>query len=216
MAAQKINLWVKHLLDKVVSFVLLVALSPLLLFIALAIKTEDGGPVFFRQPRLGRNGSQFLIWKFRTMIVDADKYLDEMGRPTQNRITLVGRFLRYLSLDELPQLINIFKGEMSVVGPRPALTSHLPRYTDVQKKRLQMRPGVTGLAQVNGRNTLRWSKRLEFDCWYVEHYSLWLDLKILAKTVKVVLFREGIVVDRNPDQVDDLTRLGDSQNGNGR
>ncbi len=144
------------------------------------------------------------------MFVNADQYLDTQGRVGQkNRITRVGAFLRFTSLDELPQLINIVKGEMSFIGPRAALPQHYDRYTTQQKKRLCMKPGVTGLAQVNGRNTLPWSKRIEYDNWYVENYSLKLDLKILLKTVKVVLLREGIVLDRNPEQVDDLAPMKD-------
>ena len=112
--------------------------------------------------------------------------------------------LRYLSLDELPQLINIIRGEMSFVGPRPGLLEHFHRYTQEQKKRVLMKPGVTGLAQIHGRNTLKWSKRIEYDLNYIENYSLWLDIKILLKTIKTTLCREGVVLDRNPEQVDDL------------
>ncbi len=198
---------IKYILDRVFALFLILILSPLWLAIMLAIKLDDGGPVFFTQDRLGKDGSIFKIYKFRTMIVNADQFLDEQGRVTKkNRITRVGKFLRALSLDELPQLINIFKGEMSVIGPRPVLPTHYPRYTDYQKQRLLMKPGVTGLAQINGRNTLKWSQRIEYDVWYIEHYSLWLDMKILLKTIKVVLLREGIVMDRNPHEVDDLAQ----------
>lgn len=198
---------VKYAQDRVFALLLILILSPVWLAIMLAIKLDDGGPVFFTQDRLGKDGTIFKIYKFRTMIVNADQFLDEQGRVTgKNRITRVGKFLRALSLDELPQLINIFKGEMSVIGPRPVLPSHYPRYTDYQKRRLLMKPGVTGLAQVNGRNTLKWSQRIEYDVWYIEHYSLWLDIKILLKTIKVVLSREGIVMDRNPHEVDDLAQ----------
>ena len=198
---------IKYALDRVFALSLIILLSPLWGAIMLAIKLDDRGPVFFTQDRLSKDESIFKIYKFRTMIVDADRFLDEKGHVTsQNRITRVGKFLRALSLDELPQLINIFKGEMSIIGPRPVLPSHLPRYTQEQRRRLLMKPGVTGLAQVNGRNTLKWSQRIEYDIWYVEHYSLWLDLKILLKTIKVVLLREGIVMDRNPHEVDDLSQ----------
>lgn len=186
------------------ALLLLIVLSPILLAIALAIKLEDGGPVLFSQERLGLHARPFKVHKFRSMIVDADRFLDEQGRVTRTRLTRVGKFLRFASLDELPQLINILKGEMSIIGPRPVLPFHLPRYTEEQKKRFAMRPGVTGLAQVNGRNQLLWSRRLELDVKYVETYSLLLDLKIFLKTIKVVLFREGVATDRNPDQVDDL------------
>lgn len=196
---------VKYIVDRIMS----VLFSPIFLLIfipiALAIKLEDGSHVFFKQKRPGLNGAPFMIWKYRTMVPDADHLLDEEGGVgSVNRITRVGKILKYLSLDELPQLINIIKGEMSFIGPRPALYDHMERYTGEQKKRLLMKPGITGLAQINGRNLLKWSKRIEYDLQYIENYSLWLDLKIMIKTVKVVLFREGIVLDRNPDQVYDL------------
>ncbi len=200
-----LQLHIKYVLDKLLALILIIILFPLWIIIMIAIKLDDGGPIFFTQERLGKNGKTFKIFKFRTMLVDADKFLDENGRVTRkNRITRVGKFLRKLSLDELPQLINIIKGDMSIIGPRPALPSHLPRYTEWQKRRLLMKPGVTGLAQINGRNTLKWSKRIEYDIEYIENYSLWLDLKILLKTIKVVFLREGIVLDRNPQDVDDL------------
>ena len=196
---------IKYVLDRLFALFLIIILSPIWAAIMIAIKLDDGGSVFFTQDRLGKDETIFRIYKFRTMIEDADRFLDEKGRvTTQNRITRVGKFLRALSLDELPQLLNILKGEMSVIGPRPVLPSHLPRYTPEQKRRLLMKPGVTGLAQVNGRNTLKWSQRIAYDVWYIDHYSLWLDVKILIKTVKVVFLREGIVLDRNPHEVDDL------------
>jgi lipopolysaccharide/colanic/teichoic acid biosynthesis glycosyltransferase len=196
---------IKYLLDRVASLVLLALLSPLFAAIALAIKLCDRGPVFFRQQRPGLNGELFSVWKFRTMIPDADKHLTASGRVTvSNRVTPVGRWLRAMSLDELPQLINIARGEMSFIGPRPLSMEHLPKLTAAQRERFAMRPGVTGLAQVNGRNTLKWSKRIEFDIQYIRSYSLWLDLKIICKTVRVVLTGDGIVLDRNPDDVDDL------------
>jgi lipopolysaccharide/colanic/teichoic acid biosynthesis glycosyltransferase len=174
--------------------------------ISVAIKIEDGGSIFFKQKRPGLYGKPFFIWKFRTMIPDADSLLDKNQKVNSgvNRVTKVGKFLRCLSLDELPQIINILKGEMSFIGPRPALYEAMEKYTVQQKKRFLMKPGITGLAQVSGRNLLKWSKRFEYDLQYIENYSLWLDIKILLKTVKVVLLREGIVLDRNPEQVDDL------------
>lgn len=201
---------VKYLADRVVSLVLLVFLIPVFLIIALGIKLDDGGPVFFKQRRPGLDARPFTIWKFRTMVPDADRFLDTQGRVSINRVTRVGRILRLLSLDELPQLINIAKGEMSFVGPRPGLLEHVPRYTKQQRKRFVMKPGITGLAQVNGRNTLSWSQRINYDLQYIENYSLWLDLKVLFRTVKVVLLREGIVIDRNPEQVDDLRKSVDT------
>lgn len=194
----------KHIADRTAAAAALLALAPVFAGIAAAIKLEDGGPVLFRQDRLGEGARPFSIWKFRTMMVDADRYLDPSGQATRSRVTRVGRFLRFTSLDELAQLVNILRGEMSFVGPRPVLPSHLPRYTDAQKRRFEVRPGITGLAQVNGRNQLPWSQRLAYDVEYVERFSLGLDLWILLKTVRVVLFREGVVLDRNPGQVDDL------------
>ncbi|MFZ2446370.1 MAG: sugar transferase [Syntrophobacteraceae bacterium] len=197
---------VKYLCDRIFACLLLAFLWPAFLLMALAVKLDDGGPVFFRQRRPGLHGRPFVIWKFRTMITDADALLDAEGRVkgSVSRVTRVGKFLRQCSLDELPQLINILCGEMSFIGPRPALEEHFCRYTDRQKQRVNMKPGVTGLAQVDGRNTLKWSERIERDLKYIEEYSLLLDLEILARTVKVVLFRRGIVLDRNPEQVDDL------------
>ena len=191
-------------MDRVGASVLLLFLLPIFFIIALLIKLEDRGSVFFLQQRPGLNMKLFSIWKFRSMVENADQLLDRNGHATGNRITRIGKLLRSLSLDELPQLINILKGEMSFVGPRPALPGHLERYTTEQKGRFDMKPGVTGLAQVNGRNTLKWSRRILYDLEYIEKYSLWLDVKILFKTVKVVLMREGIVLDRNPGKVDDL------------
>jgi lipopolysaccharide/colanic/teichoic acid biosynthesis glycosyltransferase len=207
MNARSFEIYSKYFLDRV--FSALFALIFILFFflpISIVIKIEDGGPVFFRQKRPGLYGKPFYIWKFRTMVPDADALLDGNQRISQgiNRVTRIGKILRYLSLDELPQIINILKGEMSFIGPRPALYEAMGKYSEVQKKRFLMKPGITGLAQVNGRNLLKWSKRIEYDLQYIENYSLWLDIKILFKTIKVVLLREGIVLDRNPDQVDDL------------
>lgn len=204
MSAIRIQLAMKRALDVVGSVLLLALLAPLLLLIAGAIRMEDGGPVLFRQDRAGRDGRIFRIEKFRTMVRDADRLLDEAGRAAGSRVTRVGALLRRTSLDELPQLLNILRGDMSFVGPRPVLPVHLRRYDAVQMGRFEMRPGVTGLAQVNGRNTLPWSRRLEFDVQYVRRFSLLLDAQILVRTVRTVLLREGVVLDRNPDEVDDL------------
>jgi lipopolysaccharide/colanic/teichoic acid biosynthesis glycosyltransferase len=198
------QLLAKYMFDKLIAATMLLALSPFFLLIAIAIKLDDRGPVFFRQERLGVDGSLFRIWKFRTLIVDADRLLEPDGSVKVDRSTRVGRVLRFLSLDELPQLLNILNGDMSIVGPRPALPEHLQRYTCAQRGRLAMRPGVTGLAQINGRNTLKWSRRIEYDLEYIRTFSLLQDLMILINTVKVVLLREGVAADRNPEQVDDL------------
>jgi len=196
----------KYLLDRIFASVLTIFLLPIFALIAVAIKIEDQGPVFFRQKRPGLFGRPFFIWKFRSMVPNADSLLNVDRRVEVKRVTKVGKLLRLLSADELPQIINILMGEMSFIGPRPALWEHMSRYTEEQKKRFLMKPGITGLAQVNGRNLLKWSKRIEYDLQYIEHYSLWLDLNILFRTVKVVLLREGIVLDRNPEQVDDLRK----------
>lgn len=197
---------VKYGLDRVVATAVLVVLTPALAAIAVAIKIDDGGPVLFRQERLGLNGRPFRVLKFRTMVVDADRYLDAMGRPTRERVTRVGRFLRSTSLDELPQLLNVIAGQMSLIGPRPALVSHLDRYTPAQRGRLRMKPGVTGLAQVTGRNSLPWSVRIELDNSYIDNYRPGLDAQILARTVYQVLTRSGVALDRNPETADDLAR----------
>ena len=157
--------------------------SPALALSALAIKLEDGGPVLYRQARIGLNGSEFALLKLRTMTVGAERQgaglAVDKGDP---RITRVGRLLRRLSLDELPQLWNVLRGDMSLVGPRPTLRYQVDTYTDRQRRRLEVKPGLTGWAQVHGRARVPWSERIELDLWYVEHRSPWLDLKILART----------------------------------
>ena len=195
---------VKYGLDRVCALIALAALVPAFLVIASLIKLQDRGPVFFKHLRPGVGAHPFVIWKFRTMVVNADQFLDKNGTANRNRVTKIGRYLRNSSLDELPQLLNILKGEMSFIGPRPAIMEHLPRYTTEQMGRLRMRPGITGLAQINGRNTLRWSERIRLDNQYIESYSLALDLRIFLRTIGVVLRREDIAGDRNPNAVDDL------------
>ncbi|HYE82846.1 MAG TPA: sugar transferase [Clostridia bacterium] len=184
---------IKHLLDRIFSFILLVLLSPLFTVIAILIKLDSKGPVLFIQQRVGKDHRLFDIYKFRTMVPDAVNigsgvYTEE----NDPRITRVGRFLRKTSLDELPQLLNILKGEMSFIGPRPTLAYQVEQYNAFQKKRLLMRPGVTGLAQINGRNSISWPERIEYDVWYVECYSLGLDFKILLKTFLVIFKQEGL------------------------
>jgi len=157
--------------------------SPVLAAAALAIKLEDGGPVLYRQRRVGHRGGDFDLLKLRTMVVGAESrgagFAVNRGDP---RITRTGRLLRRLSLDELPQLWNIVRGDMSLIGPRPTLRYQVDEYTPRQRRRLDVKPGLTGWAQVNGRTKLPWDERIELDVWYVEHRSPWLDLKILAKT----------------------------------
>ena len=161
----------------------LVLASPVLAAAAAAIKLEDGGPVFYRQQRVGYRGRDFDLLKLRTMVVGAETkgagYAVNRGDP---RITKVGRLLRRLSLDELPQLWNVVRGDMSLIGPRPTLRYQVEQYTPRQRRRLDVRPGLTGWAQVNGRTTLPWDERIELDVWYVEHRSPWVDLKILLRT----------------------------------
>ena len=163
------------------------------LFVAVAIKLDSRGSVFFHRERAGRYGQPFNPWKFRTMVDEAvSKGPGTVASRGDDRITRVGRVLRTTSFDELPQLINVLKGEMSMVGPRPGWTYQADAYDKVQRRRLQAKPGMTGLAAVKGRNLLVWEKRIEWDNWYIEHWSFWLDLKILAITPWKLITREGI------------------------
>ena len=180
----------KRALDIVVSLGALVVLSPLILGIALLIRHQMGSPVLFRQTRPGLHGQPFEMIKFRTMLDAFDQ--DARPLPDAERLTPLGRWLRATSLDELPELWNVLKGEMSLVGPRPLLMEYLPLYTPAQARRHEVRPGITGWAQVNGRNALSWEEKFALDVWYVDNQSLWLDLKILASTLWKVLKREGI------------------------
>jgi lipopolysaccharide/colanic/teichoic acid biosynthesis glycosyltransferase len=174
---------VRRAFDVASSGVLLLFASPFLLGSAIAIKVDDRGPVLYRQRRVGKDGVEFELLKLRTMVVGAEKigagYAVNEGDP---RITRAGRVLRRLSLDELPQLWNVLRGDMSLIGPRPTLAYQVERYTMRQRRRLEVKPGITGWAQVHGRAKLPWDERIELDVWYVEHRSFWLDLKILAKT----------------------------------
>jgi lipopolysaccharide/colanic/teichoic acid biosynthesis glycosyltransferase len=182
---------VKSLLDRAAALVLLVLLSPLMLAIAVWVLVDDGWPVLLVQRRAGRSGVPFGMLKFRTMVVDAV----ELGRrmrlsddpfgivPDDPRITRSGRFLRRSSLDELPQLVNVLRGQMSIVGPRPDLVEQAAHYSEHDRRRLAVRPGITGWSQVHGRDEIGWPERIEQDIWYVEHWSLLLDLKVLLKTV---------------------------------
>jgi lipopolysaccharide/colanic/teichoic acid biosynthesis glycosyltransferase len=183
----------KRALDIVGASVGLTISAPLLAASALAIRLEDRGPVFFRQERVGLDGRPFEVLKLRTMIVDAHTqgagYAIDKG---DSRITRAGNLLRRTSLDELPQLWNVLRGEMSLVGPRPTLSYQVEQYTERQRRRLEVRPGLTGWAQVNGRASLSWPERIELDVWYVEHRSLALDLRILLRTA-LVLLRPGVV-----------------------
>ncbi len=180
----------KRMLDVGVAATALAALSPLLVGVALAVARDMGRPVLFRQTRPGRDGKLFEIIKFRTM---RDAY-DAAGVPLPDaeRLTKLGEFLRRSSLDELPELVNVLKGEMSLVGPRPLLPEYLPLYTPSQARRHELRPGITGWAQVHGRNSVTWEDRFAMDLWYVENQSLWLDLRILVQTAVAVLTQRGV------------------------
>lgn len=191
---RSVQLFIKNILDRVISLIALIILAVPFLVIALAIKLDSRGPVFFRQERVGKDGKLFKIWKFRTMVVGAENQgLGYNVAQDDPRITRVGRFLRIWGLDELPQLINVLRGEMSLVGPRPTLQYQVERYNDFQRKRLLVKPGITGWAAIHGRNLLSWEERIKLDVWYVENWSLWLDLKIMLKTLWFVLFtRKGV------------------------
>ena len=187
------GLWVKDVFDRVAAFICLVLLLPALVVIALVIRFFSHGPAFYRQRRVGRNGVPFKVLKFRTMIVDAEHVGLGMKLADQDsRITKEGKFLRQWSLDELPQLVNVVKGEMSFIGPRPTLQYQVDNYSEHQRLRLLMKPGITGWAQVNGRNAIPWEDRIELDVWYVDNWSLLLDAKIFLRTLRVVAKREDV------------------------
>ncbi len=184
---------VKRLLDVAGAMLGLAICALPMLLIALAIRMRLGSPVFYRQQRPGLHGQPFTLLKFRTM-TDA-RGADGHLLPDAERLTRLGRFLRRTSLDELPELINVLRGEMSLVGPRPLLTEYLPYYTEREHLRHSVKPGITGWAQINGRNLARWDERLAMDVWYVEHCSLRLDIQIIIRTVVSILKRENVVVD---------------------
>jgi len=184
-----IALFVKRIFDIVISFIALVLFSPLIAGISLLILFNEGTPVFFLQPRLGLFGKPFVIFKFRTM----KNIKDEKGNllSDDKRLTRIGNFLRRATLDELPELFNILKGDMSAVGPRPFLVEYRDLYTPEQWRRHEMKPGMAGPVLAGGRNTLTWEEKFEQDLWYVDHWSLWLDVKILFQTILMVIKREG-------------------------
>ena len=180
----------KRLLDIVIASSALVLLSPVYAFVAYKVRKNLGSPVLFRQVRPGLKGKPFEMIKFRSMkdVVDTQGH----SLPDSERLTPFGQMLRSSSLDEMPELWNVIKGEMSIVGPRPLLMEYLPLYNEQQAKRHNVRPGITGYAQVNGRNAISWEKKFELDTWYVENRSLWLDFKIMLKTVQKVLSKDDI------------------------
>lgn len=181
---------IKRVIDFILALIGLILASPILLIVAISVKTKLGSPILFRQQRVGLNGEIFEMMKFRTM-KDAT---DSKGNPLPDelRLTKFGQILRKTSLDELPELWNVLKGDMSLVGPRPLLVEYLPLYSKEQMKRHDVRPGITGYAQVNGRNNISWKKKFELDVYYVENFSLWLDVKILVQTITKVLGQADI------------------------
>jgi sugar transferase EpsL len=181
---------IKRLIDIIISLILLILLLPLCILIFFLVKIKIGSPVFFKQLRTGKNGRVFTIFKFRTMIDKRDK--NSILLHDKVRLTKTGERLRSISVDELPSLWNVIKGDMSLVGPRPLLIEYLPLYSDEQFKRHIVKPGITGWAQVNGRNAIDWGEKFDLDVWYVNNQSIWLDLKILWLTVNKVIMRDGI------------------------
>ena len=186
---------IKSLVDRLLAAIALTLLSPFLAILAIAIYLKMGSPVVFSQLRGGKNNSTFTFYKFRTMTDQRDG--DGKLLPDMQRLTPLGEFLRQTSLDELPQLWNVLRGDMSLIGPRPFVAAYLERYTPEQARRHAVAPGITGWAQINGRNSISWEEKFQLDLWYIDHWSLWLDLKILIQTVIKVVFKEGIDEDQN-------------------
>ena len=182
--------FVKRSFDILIVALGLIVLSPVLIVSSVVILIQMGSPVLFKQMRPGRNGEPFFMYKFRTMTNDKDELGNSL--PDEQRLTRLGRFLRSTSLDELPELYNVLKSDMSLVGPRPLLMKYLERYTPDQARRHEVKPGITGWAQVNGRNAITWEEKFALDVWYVDNWSLWLDMKIIFITLVKVFKREGI------------------------
>jgi lipopolysaccharide/colanic/teichoic acid biosynthesis glycosyltransferase len=183
-------------LDLVIGALALLITSPLMLLGAIAIRLEGRGPAIYRQQRIGKDGAPFQLLKLRTMVPGSDPVgVGTVVMPDDPRVTRVGRVLRRLSLDELPNLVNVLRGEMAIVGPRPTIEAQVHGYTPRQRRRLEVKPGITGWAQVQGRLGITWEERIEFDIWYVDHRSLRLDLRILGRTVWLVLTGRGLAPD---------------------
>ena len=195
----------KFFLKRAIEFILslsgLIFLMPIYLLIIILVRTNLGSPIFFKQKRPGLNNKVFNIYKFRTMTNDHDHYGNLL--PDETRLTKFGRFLRSTSLDELPSLWSVLKGDMSLIGPRPLLVEYLPFFSEKQARRHEVRPGITGWAQVNGRNAISWEEKFELDVWYVDNLSITIDIKILWLTIIRVLFRDGI----SPDNKDIMPRF---------
>ena len=202
---RELQRFAKRIMDVVLAIFSLIIVAPLLLVSAMAIKVGSRGPVLFRLRVAGLRGAGFDQWKLRTMVEGARENGDRFETSSSDpRITRVGHFLRRWSIDELPQLWNVLRGEMSIVGPRPAFFEIASKYSAEQARRLAMRPGLTGLAQVQGRNSLTWPERVELDIFYVEHYSLWLDCEIMARTIPVLFRSEGVYGKDGRVRVQDL------------
>ncbi len=184
---------IKTLFDRSLALLLIILFSPIYLIISLLILFKMGRPIFFRQKRPGLNSEIFGIYKFRTMTNEKDENGELL--PDDQRLVGVGKFIRSASLDELPQILNVLKGDMSFVGPRPLLIEYLPLYSQKQKRRQDVKPGITGWAQVNGRNAISWEQKFDYDVWYVDHHSFWLDIKILWMTFLKVVNRSDISSD---------------------
>ena len=195
------KLFLKRIVDFVLSLLGLLILLPIYLVIIFLIKINLGSPIFFKQERPGLNEKIFNIYKFRTMTNEFDQHGNLL--PDENRLTKFGKFLRSTSLDELPSLWSVLKGDMSLVGPRPLLVEYLPFFSDSQARRHEVRPGITGWAQVNGRNAISWEEKFELDVWYVDNLSITLDIKIIWLTIIKVLFRDGI----SPNNKDIMPRF---------
>jgi lipopolysaccharide/colanic/teichoic acid biosynthesis glycosyltransferase len=192
----------KRLLDVILSLAALTLLSPIFALLGVLIYLRLGSPIIFKQERPGLSGNPFTIYKFRTMREDHDAQGNLL--PDSARLTPLGKLMRQTSLDELPELFNVLSGDMSLIGPRPLLMDYLDRYTSQQKHRHDVRPGITGWAQINGRQEIRFSERIEFDLWYIDHLSLWLDIRIIIRTVKKVISGTGVKHGQDVHEVDDL------------
>jgi len=197
---------IKKIFDITLTLIGALFLFPVFLLTALMVKIKLGAPIFFKQVRPGLNGEIFNMYKFRTMTNESDE--DGNLLSDEERLTVFGKFLRSTSLDELPGLWSVFKGDMSLVGPRPLLVEYLPLYSTQQARRHEIKPGVTGWAQVNGRNVISWDEKFDLDVWYVDNQSIWLDIKILWLTVKKVITRDGI----SPENVEIMPRFDKDEN----
>ena len=196
----------KRLFDLTLLFTGLLFLLPVIALVILLVRFKIGSPIFFKQARPGLNGEIFNMYKFRSMTNECDEGGNLMS--DEARLTVFGKFLRSTSLDELPSLWNVLKGDMSLVGPRPLLVEYLPLYSEKQSRRHEVKPGITGWAQVNGRNTISWNEKFDLDVWYVDNRSVWLDIKILWLTVKKVISRDGV----SPEGIDIMPRFDKSEN----